>query len=316
MLDCTVHPRIANCAGDTNPAAGGNARVPAGSQHLGLRLEFVQQLVNARHLLASCPGRGLHHLEHLEPRGHVHSQRGCINDLHGLLLRLHEVGQRGVSWLVQPEVGREDCREGNLHLLDAGIDLPGNLGGRLALVELNARSTARLRPAHETREHGARLVAVVVDGLLPEQHDLRGLLLHNLGQQLRHSQGLQLLICSHGGLQMDGPVSPHRQGLAKGLRSLVWATGDSDQFLDVALLFEPQAFLHGDLAEGVHRHLDIVQLHGRLVGFHPNLHCVVHHTLDPDKSPHGCRDGWRDDQNSETKAENALACSSPNTANT
>jgi hypothetical protein len=59
------------------------------------------------------------------------------------------------------------------------------------------------------------LVAVVVNGLLPQQAQARLLLLCHCCQQARNRQRLQLLTCIH--LNMDGTVCAHGQSCTQGL---------------------------------------------------------------------------------------------------
>ena len=83
-----------------------------------------------------------------------------------LLLRLHDVRQRGIARLVQAQVGGDDRRQLDLDRLQAAIDFAGDLS--LAVADLDLRGEGRLGPAEQRRQHLAGLVAVVVDRLLAD----------------------------------------------------------------------------------------------------------------------------------------------------
>src|SRR5215210_2718786 len=81
-----------------------------------------------------------------------------------LLLRLHDVGQAGVAWLVEAQVGRQDSRELQDNCLKATIDLPCDREAISVCAHLRCESA--LPPAQQGRQHLASLVAVIVDSLL------------------------------------------------------------------------------------------------------------------------------------------------------
>ena len=56
---------------------------------------------------------------------------------------LHNVGQSGVSRLVEPEISREDGRQVDLDGLEAAVDLPGHLEALVLLLDLGGEHALR-----------------------------------------------------------------------------------------------------------------------------------------------------------------------------
>jgi hypothetical protein len=110
-------------------------------------------------------------------------------------------------------------------------------------------------------QHLAGLVAVVVDGLLAQDHQLRLFLVDQGLEQLGHGQRLQLGV----GLDQDGAVGADGHGGAQGFLALRDAAGHGDHFGDHALLLQAHGLFDGDFVEGVHRHLDVGDIHARAV---------------------------------------------------
>ncbi|MNN25171.1 hypothetical protein D3C81_1386290 [compost metagenome] len=67
----------------------------------------------------------------------------------------------------------------------------------------------------------------------------------------------------------------------------VRANGDHHDFAGDALFLETHRFFHGDLAERVHRHLDVGQLDAGVVRLDANLDVVVDHSFDSYQNLHG-----------------------------
>ena len=78
---------------------------------------------------------------------------------------------------------------------------------------------SRLRPAQQRRGHLPRLVAVVVNGLLPQQQQQRPLARCQRRQQLGHAQRLHLALRVH----VHSAVGAHGQGRAQRLDRLLGA---------------------------------------------------------------------------------------------
>jgi hypothetical protein len=53
-----------------------------------------------------------------------------------------------------------------------------------------------------------------------------------------------------------------------------------------AFFLQPHGFLDRDLAEGIHRHLDVRQVDTGLIGLHPDLHVVIDNPFDRDQNLH------------------------------
>ena len=91
-------------------------------------------------------------------------------DIERLFLGLHDVGQRGIARLVQAQVGGDDGGQ-----LERTVSRPPSTSrvtstGRRLRHDLG--SERALRPAEQRRQHLARLIAVVVDGLLAEDDEI------------------------------------------------------------------------------------------------------------------------------------------------
>jgi hypothetical protein len=91
----------------------------------------------------------------------------------------------------------------------------------------------------------------------------QGDVLEQLGDLERFGVGI--------GLDEDAAVRAHGQGRADRLLGLDRADGDRDDLLDDALFLQPHPLLDGNLAKGIHRHLDVGQVDARLVGSHARL---------------------------------------------
>ena len=244
--------------------------------------QLGDQLGGVGDLDAGLAARRLHGLQHLEARRDVDAEVGGLLHVERLLLRLHDVGQRGIARLVEAQVGGDDGRQLDLQRLEAAVDLARD-ERRLAL-DHELGGERRLRPAEQGREHLAGLIAVVVDRLLAEDDEGRLLGVDHALEQLGDRQRLDRL--AFGRLDQDAAVGAHRQRGADRLLRLGRADGDGDDLLDVALLLEPHGFLDGDLVEGVHRHLDVGELDARPVGLDADLDVEVDHPLDSDENFH------------------------------
>src|SRR3990167_1579103 len=82
-----------------------------GSDDFRLVFQLVDQGGHIRHLDASTALGRFADLQGLEARAHVHTEVFGLDDVHLLLLGLHDVGQGHVARLVQAQVGRDDGRQ-------------------------------------------------------------------------------------------------------------------------------------------------------------------------------------------------------------
>src|SRR6185295_3955508 len=93
------------------------------SDHLGFVLQLGHQRGHIGHLDAGAALGRLADLERLDARRDVDPEVGRLERLQGLLLGLHDVGQRHVARLVQAQVGGHHRRQLELDGLEAAIDL-------------------------------------------------------------------------------------------------------------------------------------------------------------------------------------------------
>ena len=61
---------------------------------------------------------------------------------------------------------------------------------------------------------------------------------------------------------------------------------DGDDFAGDALFLEPDGFFDRDFVEGVHRHLDVVELDARAIALHPDPETGVDDALDRNQNLH------------------------------
>ena len=219
-------------------------------------------------------------LSDLQARGDVDAVVGGRLLVQRLLLRLHDVGQRGIARLVEAEVGRHHQRQLDLQHLEAAVDLAGDRG--FAGTGLELRGEGGLRPAEEGCEHLAGLVAVVVDRLLAEDDDLRLFGLDHALQDLGDGERLDQRV----GLDEDRPVGAHGERGAERFLRLLRPDRNGHDLGRLAGFLEAHGLLDADFVEGVHRHLHVGQFDTRTVGLHTDLDVVVNDPLHSDQDFH------------------------------
>ena len=133
-----------------------------------------------------------------------------------------------------------------------------------------------MRPAQQGSEHLAGLVAIVINGLLAQNDQLRLLFVDQRFEQLGHSQWLQFF----SGVHQNGAVCAYGHGGAQGFLALRHAAADGDDFGGGAFFFEPGGFFNGNFVKRVHAHLDVGDVHTATVSFDAHLDVVVHHAFD------------------------------------
>ena len=245
----------------------------------GLGLELVHEGGDVGDLLASLLGGGLLVADDLDLQGGVDAEGRQLDLVEGLLLGLHDAGQRGVAGLVQAQVGGDDAGQAALDRLEAAVGFAHD--GGVAAIDGDAVGKRALTPAEELGEHLGGLVVVVVDGLLAHQHHVGCFLLDDLLQDLGDAVGVEFAVV----LDEDGAVGAHGEGGAELGDAVVAADGEHDD-LAAMLLFLAQGLFNGDLVEGVHDHVDAVSHDPALVGLELDLGFVVRHALDGHQELH------------------------------
>ena len=99
-------------------------------------------------------------------------------------------------------------------------------------------------------------------------------------QDLRHRERLHFV----GGLDQDAAVGAHRHRGAQRLLALRHADRHDDDLGDDARLLHAHRLLDRDLAERIHRHLDVGGLDAGAVGLDAHLDVGVDHALDGDQA--------------------------------
>ena len=127
-----------------------------------------------------------------------------------------------------------------------------------------------------------RLVAVVVNGLLAKDNELRALLVDNGFQQLRDRERLNFVV----GLNQNATVCAHRECGADGLLTLLRADRNRDDFRRSTRLLKAHGFFDGNLVEWVHRHFHVGGLDACLIRLHADFDVVIDHALDGNEHLH------------------------------
>ncbi len=140
-----------------------------------------------------------------------------------------------------------------------------------------------MRPAQQGCQHLAGLVAVVVNRLLAQDHQLRLFLLDQGLEQLGHGQRLQLF----RGLHQNGTVGADRHRGTQGFLALRHAAADGDDLGHHAFFLEAGGLLDGDLVKRIHAHLDVGDIDAGAIGLDANLDVVINNTFDGDQDLHG-----------------------------
>src|SRR5258705_10584218 len=107
-------------------------------------LELRNKFGDVLYLDASLAAGRFSGLEHFEMRREIDAVIGRALVVDRLLLRLHDVGQRRVARLVQPQIGGDDRWSLQLHGLQAAVDLARDL--EIGAVDFELGSKSRLRP--------------------------------------------------------------------------------------------------------------------------------------------------------------------------
>src|SRR5258707_8083805 len=92
------------------------------SDHLRFVLEFGDERRDVGHLHAGAALGRLGDLQDFQVRLDIHAKVGRLERVELPLLGLHDVGQRDVTRLIEAQVRRDDCRQGQRHGLQAAVD--------------------------------------------------------------------------------------------------------------------------------------------------------------------------------------------------
>ncbi len=191
-----------------------------------------------------CGGASI--LQHLEERRRIDAERRELDYVERLLLRLHDVGKLDVARLVEPEIGRADAGQIHLDRFETGVDFARH--ARNVALEFDFRGKSRLRAIPECREHLAGLAAVVVDRLLAEDDETRGLSRSTSFSSTRATAGGSI---DGVRLDEDGAVGTHRERIAQLLLGLLRSDAGGDDFIGFAALAQAQRLLERDRVERI-----------------------------------------------------------------
>jgi hypothetical protein len=250
------------------------------SQHLSLIAKLLQQLVHTLHNHATLTLGWRLHLLHGDSGRNIKAELLQLQHLHRLLLRLQDILHVSEARCVQTQVDCENCRQRNLDLLQAEVDLAHDLGSGGILVELDLGAEGSRGHIHDASQDLARLHVVVIDGLLAQDCEVELLLCHHVLEDLGDGQWLQLLVRGHVGKDVDAGVCAHREGIADHVHRLLGPDRDGHNLFDFAGFAHLEGFLHGDLVEGVNALLEAFELNAGLLGVDSDLDGVVEAALD------------------------------------
>ena len=198
-------------------------------------------------------------------------------------LGFHDLRQLHETRLVEPQIGGDDRRQIHFERLESGIDLASDLGRGLGQLEL--RGERRLGAVPQGRQHLARLVVVVVDGLLAEDDEERLFAFHELEQYARDVQRLERRVGNH----VQRALRAHGQRVAQCGLAIRGSDGGDDDFVGTPALLDAQGFFDGNGIEGIDAELDAVERDARAIGLHANANVVVDDAFDCDENPSGLR---------------------------
>mmetsp|Transcript_14351 Transcript_14351/g.25810 ORF Transcript_14351/g.25810 Transcript_14351/m.25810 type:complete len:233 (-) Transcript_14351:248-946(-) len=218
-------------------------------------LQLLNKLLHTPDHYASFSLRWILDVKHRQPRRDVNIEVLNLDRIHRLLLGLHNVGQRGISWLVQTQVAGHHRRQSDFNRGETPVNLTRDR--QLSIVRLHFRCKGRLRPPQQPREHLARLPCVRVNRLLAHDNHVRLDVFDDFGEDFGRCEGLEFLVraqvCGH----VNGLVGAHGKSSAERLLSLFRTDGDDDHFLGDLPLLHLNCLLDCDLTEGVHGHFGV-----------------------------------------------------------
>ena len=137
-------------------------------------------------------------------------------------------------------------------------------------------------PAQQRSQHLAGLVAVVVNGLLAQNHQLWLFLFNQCLEQFGNRQRLQFFSC----FDQNRTVCTNGHGSAQGFLALQHAATYSNDFCYLAFFAHPRGLFDGDFVKRVHAHFDVGDINTGAIGFDADFNVVVDYTFDRDQDLH------------------------------
>jgi len=191
----------------------------------------------------------------------------------GFFFAFHDVGQAGITRLVQPQIRGDDGRPLQFHGLQPAIDFTGHL--EIGTVDLKLGGKGRLRPSEQGRQHLAGLVAIIVDRLLPR--------ITRPGFSSSAMAFSNFATASGSTLPSALTKMPRSAPMASPVRMVSAAcAGPIDTTTTSVALpasFRRNASSTAIFVERIHRHLDIGQFDARSVAFDADLDVEIDHPL-------------------------------------
>lgn len=127
-----------------------------------------------------------------------------------------------------------------------------------------------------------RLIRVVVNRLFAENHEFRLFLVNDCLEQLGNGQGLKFRVS----LDKNATICTDSHRIAQRFLALRDTGRHGYNLGRYGLFFQAYGFFNGDFAERVHRHLDVRDIHTRVIGFDAYFYVVIDNAFDRDEYLH------------------------------
>lgn len=183
--------------------------------------------------------------------------------LQRLLLSLHNVRQRSIAGLIQPQIRSDNHRQLSPQRLNTTIYLVRHLHRTIRILDIDLAGLRRLRPPQQTRQHLTGLALVAINRLLTQQHQVDVLRLDHTLQHLGDRQGLGTTIGAVADIDVECAVGTHGHSGAEGIGALGSASGEGEDVFDLhgalilgAAFAQADGFFDGEFIERVQGVLD------------------------------------------------------------
>ena len=120
------------------------------------------------------------------------------------------------------------------------------------------------------------LIGVIIDGLLAQNHEARLFFVDDGLEQFGDGERLQLNIR----LDQDCAISANGHGVAQRFLALQHASGDRNHFGGNTFFAQTNRLFNRDFAEWIHRHLDVGDVHTRVISLDAYFDVVVDNAFD------------------------------------
>ena len=187
------------------------------SNNFNFIFQLINQFVYVGDHHASFSLLGSSDLLDLYSRSDVKAKVLEVDRINPLLFGLQYALYVGKSWLVQTEVAGEHSWQLHLYLLKTEVDFSLHSSLRVVVRENDLRAESSGWDAHPSSQNLTCLHIIVIDRLLSKDAQVELLLLHDVLEHFGHSKWLELLVDWNISVDMNAPVSSHRQSGTNGI---------------------------------------------------------------------------------------------------